>query len=356
MSTKKIILSKTADWDAWFSFVRSRATNNGIWDLIDPDLDEKPDSLTMPYKPEFVMPVDDLDFNIIAYNAFKARKDLYKTDLALYEQQRKSFGDIITFIQETIAAHNVIFIQKEEPHLWNHLRALKRRLAPSDNVRCLQIEQKYHQLCKGPGTQDMETYLDHWTATYTEAKERNVGEATGTRPIRDFLRAIRTKEPTFADTQMMIKKETEDMYQVIEDFRQHIRLHQFDHPEKDESHSAFATGDANSLPTFRGQSVPFKSRCICGDTHWFSDCYYLVPDIRSKGWNPKPDQQKKVNDQLLNPQIKAKVDKALQRHKDRQNKISGGASATPAATSTTGETPSSSAKGVGAFTVQTSSF
>ena len=134
------------------------------------------------------MPANDRDFDMVTYSAFKARKDLYKTDLALYEQQRKSFGDIIGFIQETIAVHNVTFIQKEEPHPWNHLRALKRRLAPSDDARRLQIEQRYHQLCKGPGTQEIETYLDHWTTTYTEAKECHIGEVTGTRPIRDFLR------------------------------------------------------------------------------------------------------------------------------------------------------------------------
>ena len=83
MSNKKIVLAKPADWDAWIYFVRIRATNNGIWDLINPDLDVKPASLTMPTKPEYVMPAKDTDFNIVTYNAFKAREDLYKTDLVL---------------------------------------------------------------------------------------------------------------------------------------------------------------------------------------------------------------------------------------------------------------------------------
>ena len=115
------------------------------------------------------------------------------------------------------------------------------------------------------------------------------------------------------------RKEAEDLYEVIEDFRQHIRLHQFDHPGRD-SHSAFATGGSSS-PTFRGQPPPGSTSktpkpCICGDTHWLSECHYLVPDRRPKRWNANSDQQKKVNDQLLNPQTKAWVDRTLQKQRD----------------------------------------
>ena len=37
MSDKTIIMVMPADWDAWIFLVRSRAVNNGIWDLIAPD-------------------------------------------------------------------------------------------------------------------------------------------------------------------------------------------------------------------------------------------------------------------------------------------------------------------------------
>lgn len=115
-TTKKITLAKPADWDAWISFVRARATTSRVWDLIDPDADVKPDSLIEPTLPRYVMPADDTAFNLITYNAHKARKDLYKIDLQLYERQQKALSDIITFIQDTIAASNVPFIQKVAPH------------------------------------------------------------------------------------------------------------------------------------------------------------------------------------------------------------------------------------------------
>lgn len=100
----------------------------------------------------------------LTYNANKVRRDFYKTNLALDERQEKAFVDTISFVQDTIVAHKITFIQKEQLHLWNILRALKRRLASSDNVRNLKIEHKYRQLCKGPGTRRLEILvgpLDH---------------------------------------------------------------------------------------------------------------------------------------------------------------------------------------------------
>ena len=36
------------------------------------------------------------------------------------------------------------------------VKSLENRLAPSDQARRLEVEQNYHRLCKGPGTQDLE--------------------------------------------------------------------------------------------------------------------------------------------------------------------------------------------------------
>ncbi|MCJ1469801.1 hypothetical protein MMC07_008443 [Pseudocyphellaria aurata] len=93
------------------------------------------------------MPEDDTQFDKTKYEAYKARKDIYKTNLAKFERREKAFGDLITFIQDTIAAHNVTFIQKEEPHPWDYLRALKtctkRRSAKSrDRTQIPQTVQK----------------------------------------------------------------------------------------------------------------------------------------------------------------------------------------------------------------------
>lgn len=226
MSTK-VRLAKSADWDVWFYFVRTRATITGIWELVDPDLTERPVLLEEPVEPVYVVPDDD-DFHPIPYAAYEARKEIYRWKLTKYEQQVKALGDLTSFIQETIAPHNVTFIQKEEPHPWNLLRALRKHLAPSDEARSFDIEQKYHRLCRGPGTQSLDSWLDEWTVTYAQAKHHDLPLVSGsdTRPIRDFLMAIRSEQPTFADVHLALRgfKKEEDMYGLIEDFRYHICL------------------------------------------------------------------------------------------------------------------------------------
>ena len=186
--------------------------------------------------------------------------------------------------------------------------------------------------------------------------------------------AVWLQDLLFADAHLVLLQRHQsicDLYSLIEDFRQHIQHSQFEHPGKGESHSAFAT-DANCTPTFRGQLAPgTKPTCICGDKHWFSDCYYLVPEKRHKGWNPRSDTQQKVNSKLADPKIKAKIDRALQRNKNRQNRsggtpanvpsgsaISGGASANTLSTvvPSSSTTPTLSARVTGSFTVQASSF
>lgn len=74
----------------------------------------RPISLKVPVKPRYIMPDDDAEFNNHSYSAYKARLEIYKTDLAEYEHQEKAFGDIIAFIQDTVTAQNVNFIQQEE--------------------------------------------------------------------------------------------------------------------------------------------------------------------------------------------------------------------------------------------------
>lgn len=376
MSTsKKIILAKPSDWDSWLSFVKARATGTRVWNLIDPELTVRPVSLLEPIAPFYIIPVNDADFNIATYNTYKARKDLYKTDLALFERETKALSDIISFIQDTITASNVAFIQLEEAHPWNYLRALKARLAPTDDARSLEIEQKYHKLCKGPGTQNLETWLDEWIANYTEARKHGILEVTSTRPIRDFLMAIRTKESSFSDAHRVNfrTKTAEDFLPLIEDFRQHIRLEQLFQPSKGESsHSAFSSSGNSNNASFRGQSTSSQAKpvkpCVCGDTHWLANCFYLVPEKRLVGWNPNPAKQKKVDDALKDNRTKAWVERSIQKRKAHEDKLastpnSGTAAASASASTSTNNpvqnTPNPPAqpatpKDGGAFTAQSS--
>ena len=186
--------------------------------------------------------------------------------------------------------------------------------------------------------------------TYTEAKELSIFEVGGTQPIRDFFIAISSKESSFADAHLVSfwsrRSQNLDLYELIEDFRQHLHLQQLHHPVNGETHSAFSTNlNTNTKTSFRGQQIPTKP-CICGDIHWVADCYYLAPEKRPTGWTSNSLKQKKVDDALQGSKTKTWVNTLIQRQKERDGakpvpsvqqpiSISGGASteSAPAATS-----------------------
>ena len=319
-TTRKIVLGKPADWDTWFSFVRSRATNSGIWDLVNPEIITKPISIQSPTEPVFILSTDAATFDPRAYEVYKAQTHIYKIQLAKYEKQQKAFADLITFIQDTITVQNATYIQKEEPHPWNQLRALKTRLAPSDSARCIEIENKYHRLCKGSGKQDIETWLEEWQTVYTDGKAYGVGEMMGTRPIRDFIMAVLPTEPSFANAHLITldSKEEKDFHPLIESFRKYVRLHQTQKNKNNNTHSAFATEQKKEGQgaTFNGQKTPPK--CLCGSVHWYNDCYYLVPEKRPSNWTSRPQIQTQIDEAMKDQQLKAKVEKSLQRSKEIQ--------------------------------------
>ena len=161
------------------------------------------------------------------------------------------------------------FFKKKKPTLGTTFELWNNILRPAIRHVLYRLNKRYHQLCKRPGTQSIETWLDNWTMTYTEAKEYNTAEVFGDWPVRDFLNAIWTKAPNFSKAYTLMSKmkgEAEDLFQVIERFRQHLRMWQLhNHKSGDSSHLAFAA----NTPTFQGQ--PARSMkpptCICGEKH-----------------------------------------------------------------------------------------
>ena len=226
-SQKKIVLNKPEDWDTWISFLKMKATNLNIWGLIDPQLPVKPEALAKPIEPIFDPGASTASFNKDGYEFYKAQHHLYRPQLARYKKQKEAFVSIISFIQETITAHNVVFIQHVEGHPYDILKALKERLAPTDKARTLQLRVRYDKLRKGPGNQNIEAWVNDWQQWFYEASACKLAEVEGDRAITDFLLAIKTKNPSYAESHLAMLEwnpNTRTMHQFIEAYRQYVRL------------------------------------------------------------------------------------------------------------------------------------
>lgn len=76
---------------------------------------------------------------------FKMRPYTYEQDMVMYRQQKTAMRSLLTMIQETIFRTYTVYILKcNTPY--EILRALKKRVAPTDRAGMINLSRKYDKL------------------------------------------------------------------------------------------------------------------------------------------------------------------------------------------------------------------
>ncbi len=320
---RKIVLIKSTDWDVWISFVRSRTENSEIWELVNSNLETKSIDLQRSINSSFNVSTRASEIDKDAYDLYKIQSHVYKTSLVEYEREKKVLSKLNSFIRKSLAIQNAMYIQKIDSHLWNVLRALKQRLAFTNTICSLEIERKYHQLCKRSERQEIEKWIENWQTTYADAKTYNVTEISETRSQRDFLLTVYSKESNFSNTELvkLNRNESEDLNTLIEDFRILIRLRAF-RKEKN-SLIAFVTNrklsddDKNKNKDNSQNEISFDERkstrdCLCEMKHSWKNCYYLIETKRSNEWISRFETMKKIENAYAKSKwLKSKMKKVI---------------------------------------------
>lgn len=166
---------RSVDWTVWLSFFRMIAENGNVWDLINPDFENKSEYfIGLRRSPLMRKTLVVLIWN--AYAKWKAKMGLHKTVMTRYEKQREIFKQLIKQTQSQFSVDAVVLIANEPSHWCTMLQALKLRFAPSDETKKSQIEAKYHELCKGPGIK---------TQKMVGCLARNIHNRQGVEGLRD---------------------------------------------------------------------------------------------------------------------------------------------------------------------------
>lgn len=117
------------------------------------------------------------------------------------------------------------------------------------------------------------------------------------------------------------------LFDLVEKFRQHIRLYNIKNSRTAAIHSAFPAGTPEQTndkpprnPSFQGKSnnLP-KKECIYGKLEWYNNCDYLYPDRPGgpgKSFKPDPVIKKKVEEAIKNLQTKINVERTLKKAKE----------------------------------------
>jgi len=298
-TTKAVILTNPSDWDAWLFGVKIIARGSQIWDYINPDILIEPNIPRLPMKPTPDNVNQDkstiLELDLSERETYRLLLADYKEELAITNQIYTGLQNVQKHLAATVAASNIVYIN-DKTTVYQMLVALKKRLAPTDYARKLEITKKYLNTKTFSKTEEVETWLKRWETIYTDGKKLDIPEVSGERPLFDFTHAISAIDSGYSSTQeyflnQKIKSSDRlpELYDLIEDFRNHYRRTEALKPIA--SHSAFATLD--------GQDQSGVKVCLCGKKHLFSDCYYITPSKRPNEWKGKPEIFKSINQKIL---------------------------------------------------------
>ena len=301
-TTKAVILDKPSDWDSWLFVVRTIAEGGDTWRYLNPDLDTEP---VVPKRPEKPTPRDVnpaktslLELDQTEKETFKLLLADYKENLAVAKQILDTIQTVRNHVVTTVSSNNIVYIS-DKTTVYEMLVALKKRLAPTDFARKQELARKYNKLKKYTKRDDIEKWLKDWETTFTDATKLRIPEVADDRSLFDFAHAISSIDSGYASTQEFFinqkarnKEKLPELYELVEDFRNHYRRTEALKPSG--SHSAFATLNGE---TQEGETQ--GKLCLCGEKHGkrfqWEKCEYISPKKRPTGWKGKPETFDKIN-------------------------------------------------------------
>jgi hypothetical protein len=180
--------------------VKTQAIAGDIWDHVDPKRDQIPPlgKPEMP-KPQHVNQEKTTyaELSIEEKEEFRMMRQDYKQQFDLYERQRAVLASLRAYIQSTIS-RNCLYYTFESETAREMLAELQKRFKPTDQLRELDLANRYQELKEPLESQDLDTWLQSWERTYHECDRAKLPDVQSGRATRDFLRAISSVAPEFA--------------------------------------------------------------------------------------------------------------------------------------------------------------
>src|SRR5271155_1631553 len=148
-TTKTVILDLPSHWDSWIFVVKSIADGGDVWKYINPDLENEPAIPSRPEKPtaKDVNPAKSSTTSLTTteLDMYKVLLTEYREDLATVKQVLDTLQTVRNHVVTTISVTNVVYI-KDKTTVYQMLVALKKRLAPTDYARKLEVVRRYNKL------------------------------------------------------------------------------------------------------------------------------------------------------------------------------------------------------------------
>ncbi|KAL7921404.1 hypothetical protein ACQKWADRAFT_295704 [Trichoderma austrokoningii] len=267
-----------------------------------------------------------------------------------------SRGDSEIFRKINRSANVVYESQRAEPRPPRKALILQQRRKPSERTELdelayrNEVERLYrYHLLPGINGHKLDDYLKSWRRMITETRRLGYPATSNRWLVIHFLAKVSPIYPEFAyywKDKASDKKTEEgpgledspDPIALSEMFERCFKrnvLGQIDTlfgfgPRSYDSKLYQPRGDNKSKPPKQAVKAAKptgspKSPCLCGMQHFYTQCFYLVDEIRPIHWMPYTDVASKVFKQLKNPHTRAKVVKAMEKRGVTTNKVPPGA-------------------------------
>jgi hypothetical protein len=333
-----VVLKEPGDWDEWMLIIKSMAKRGNVKEFVNLNASE-PKELERPEIPTFrtvkpdAVSLADLDQNQQKQLAM-LRED-FKEISRTYREKREAMDNIDQHIMTTVDRQNILYLDGADT-VYQKLIALKERLAPTDRARKLEVKRKYRNLLQGPVAQQPENWLQQYERAYVEATKIKLPEVQDEQPLYDLLDALRTVDMAYvAGREAVIADKLEDgrplpsVKKQLENYRNYLRTIKA-RTTRGSSHTAFATlqGSPPESPESEQQQQQEKqnlgsrfSDCLCGETHKFKDCPYLIEELRGAGWVPNEEIKHRIDDKISKaPKLKIAVERVQKEAKEMREK------------------------------------
>ena len=158
---------------------------------------------------------------------FKLMLSVYKEDLAIAKQVLDTIQTVRNHLVTTVSTTNIVYINGKTT-VYQMLVALKKRLAPTDYARKLELASKYNKLKRYTKRENVKKWLKDWETTFADGTKLNIPEVADNCSLLDFTHAILSIDAGYASTQeyfinqkMRNGDPLPELYDLVEDFQNH---------------------------------------------------------------------------------------------------------------------------------------
>src|SRR5436189_5050591 len=148
-TSKTTVLDQPSHWEPWLFVIKTIAEGGDAWKYLNLELDIEP---IVPNRPKIPTPIDVNQEKTSILALSTQEKESYKLLLAMYKEELANTKQILDTIQTVwnyivtiVSSCNIVYIN-DKNIVYQILVILKKRLAPTNYIRKLDLARKYNKL------------------------------------------------------------------------------------------------------------------------------------------------------------------------------------------------------------------